>query len=78
MVAVLSVTHMQPAYDLKPVSSYRTDIAVVSEGIQKEMFATRECAVVKSKPEATIQWPVQTGVTDIYFFLKKIMIFNCD
>ncbi len=62
---------MQPAYDLKPVTSYRTNVAIVSEGIQKEMFATRECAVVKSKSEVNIQWPVQTGVADIYSITLK-------
>lgn len=71
LVMLLPVTTMQPAYDLKPVTSYRTDVATVSEGIQKEMFATRECAVIKSKSEVNIQWPVQTGVADIYSITIK-------
>ncbi|HKO81664.1 MAG TPA: malectin domain-containing carbohydrate-binding protein, partial [Chitinophagaceae bacterium] len=71
VVAVLPVTHMQPAFDLKPVTSYRTNVAVVSEGVQKEMFATRECAVVKSESEVTMQWPIQTGVADIYSITLK-------
>lgn len=71
IVIVLPVTTMQPAFDLKPVTSYRTNVAIVSEGIKKEMFATRECAVVKSNDAVNIQWPVQTGVADIYSITVK-------
>jgi beta-galactosidase len=71
LVMVLPVTTMQPAYDLKPVTSYRTNVAIVSEGVKKELFAERECAVIKSKTEVTVQWPVQTGVADIYSLTLK-------
>ena len=71
LVMLLPVTTMQPAYDLKPVTSYRTNVAIVSESVQKEMFARRECAVVKSNPAVNIQWPVQTGVADIYSITVK-------
>jgi hypothetical protein len=70
-VIVVPVTTMQPAYDLKPVNSYRTNVAIVSEGVQKEMFAGRECAVIKSPATVNIQWPVQTGVADIYAITVK-------
>ncbi|HKZ68383.1 MAG TPA: malectin domain-containing carbohydrate-binding protein, partial [Chitinophagaceae bacterium] len=71
LVIILPVTTMQPAYDLKPVTSYRTNAAILSEGVQKEMFASRECAVVKSNAAVNIQWPVQTGVADIYSITVK-------
>jgi hypothetical protein len=71
LVMVLPVTNMQPAYDLKPVTSYRTNVAIVSGGVQKEMLASRECAVVKSSLAVNIQWPVQTGVADIYSITVK-------
>jgi beta-galactosidase len=71
LVIIQPVTTMQPAFDLKPVTSYRTNVAIVSEGIQKEMFATRECALVKSHSEVNIRWPVQTGVADIYSITVK-------
>jgi hypothetical protein len=35
------------------------------------MFAKRECAVVKSNPAVNIQWPVQTGVPDVYYITVK-------
>ena len=34
--------------------------------MQKENFAGRDCAVVKTNEQAIVQWPVQTGVADIY------------
>lgn len=68
---LLPVTTMQPAYDLKPATSYRTNVAILSESVQKETFASRECAVVKSNAAASIQWPVQTGVADIYSIAVK-------
>jgi hypothetical protein len=71
LVMLLPVTNMQPAYDLKPVTSYRTNVAVLADGIQKETIATRECVVVKSPLSASIQWPVQVGAADIYSITVK-------
>jgi len=71
LVMLLPVTTMQPAYDLKPVTNYRTNVAIVFESVQKEMFAKRECAVVKSNAAVHIQWPVETGVADIYSITVK-------
>ena len=70
-IALLPATNMQPAYDLKPVTAYKTNVAVLSEGIQKEIFATREAAVVKSSTSVIVQWPVETGVADIYSITVK-------
>jgi beta-galactosidase len=70
-VVVVPVSTMQPAYDLKPVTNYRTNVALVSSGVQKEMFAGRECAIVKSQNPVTMEWPVQTGVADIYSITVK-------
>lgn len=71
LVAMVPATNMQPAYDLRPITSYRTNVSVVSDGVQKEMFAGRECAVVKSLRAANIQWPVRTGVADLYSITVK-------
>lgn len=64
-------TSMQPAFDLKQVISYRTNVAVVSADVQKEMIGGRECASVKSNAEVNVQWPVQTGVADVYAITVK-------
>jgi hypothetical protein len=70
-VIVRPVTNMQPAYDLKPITSYRTNVAVISEGVKKELVATREVAAVRSNELVTIQWPVQVGVADMYSVTMK-------
>ncbi len=71
LVMILPVTNIQPAFDLKPITAYRTNVAIPGEGVVKEQFAGRECAVVKSNDKVTIQWPVQTGVGDIYSITMK-------
>lgn len=63
--------NMQPAFDLKPITSYRANAAIPGKGVVKEQFAGRECAVVKSDDKVTIEWPVQTGVADIYSVTMK-------
>jgi len=70
-VIVRPVTNIQPAYDLKPITSYRTNVAVISEGVKKEIVATREAAVVRSNEIATIEWPIQVGVADMYSVTVK-------
>ncbi|MEJ8842901.1 malectin domain-containing carbohydrate-binding protein [Lacibacter sp. H375] len=62
---------MQPAYDLKPITPYRTNVAVTGEGVVKDSVNGRWCTVIKSNTTTTIQWPVQTGVGDIYSITVK-------
>jgi hypothetical protein len=62
LIAFSPVNKMQPAYDLKPVTSYRTNVAIVGEGMTKDSVNGRLCAVIKTNAAATMQWPVQTGV----------------
>jgi hypothetical protein len=71
LFAFLPVNNMQPAYDLKPVTPYRTNVAIVGEGVTKDSVNGRWCAVVKTNAAATMQWPVQTGVADIYSITIK-------
>jgi beta-galactosidase len=71
MVMLQPATQMQPAYDLKVITPYRTNVAVVSDGVGKEQFGGRESAVIKSKSKTSIEWPVQTGVADIYSVTVK-------
>ncbi|NCU04327.1 MAG: glycoside hydrolase family 2, partial [Chitinophagaceae bacterium] len=71
LLAFLPVNKMQPAYDLKPVTPYRTNIAIVGNGVTKDSVNGRLCAVVKTNADATMQWPVQTGVADIYSITVK-------
>jgi len=71
VLAFLPVNKMQPAYDLKPITSYRTNVAIIDEGVVKDSVNGRLCTVIKSNATTTIQWPVQTGVGDIYSITMK-------
>jgi hypothetical protein len=71
LVMLSRTTQMQPAYDLKTITPYRTNVATVSTGVQKEQFGGRECTLVKSNSPVTIEWPIQTGVADIYSITVK-------
>ncbi len=71
ILAYLPVNHMQPAYDLNPITAYRTNVAIISEGVVKDSLNGRLCTVIQSNGEITIEWPVQTGVGDIYSITLK-------
>jgi hypothetical protein len=71
IIMLQPVTKMQPAYDLKPITQYRSNVAKVSEGIVKEDFNGRECIVVKTNRQVTVDYPIQTGVADIYSITMK-------
>lgn len=71
LIMIKRVSYIPPAFDLKTVTPYRTNVAVVSNGVVKENFAGRECAVTKSKDNVTIEWPIQTGVADVYAITVK-------
>ncbi len=63
--------NMQPAYDLKPVTAYRSNVAVISEGIHKDSLNGRLCCILHTLTGESIEWPVQTGVGDIYSITVK-------
>ncbi|WP_416441874.1 malectin domain-containing carbohydrate-binding protein [Phnomibacter sp. MR] len=70
-IASQPVNKMQPAYDLKPITQYRTNIAIVDDNSKKQTVNGRECVVPVSDALVSITWPVQTGVGDRYSFTVK-------
>jgi beta-galactosidase len=62
---------MQPAYDLKPVTQYKTNVVSFSEGVMKDSVNGRFCAVVKTNNSVQIDYPIQTGVGDVYSITVK-------
>jgi beta-galactosidase len=66
IITWLPATTLQPAYDLKQAKPYRANTAIFSQGVIKENVSGRECTIVRSADEIRIEWPVQTGVADIY------------
>lgn len=71
VLAFLPANNMQPAYDLKPITQYRTNIAIIGEGVTKDSVNGRLCTVIQSNTAISIQWAVQTGVGDIYSITVK-------
>ena len=71
IIASTPVNTMQPAYDLKVVTPYRTNVAIVNKAVTKDSVNGRLCALVQSNEKAVIEWPVQTGVGDIYSITVK-------
>jgi len=71
IIALQPLTKMQPAYDLKPITQYKTNVAKLGGGAIKENFGGRECAVISTNGSATVEWPMQAGVADIYSITMK-------
>ena len=71
IVAGQSATNMQPAYDLKTITQYRTNVVKLSDGVAKDSVNGRYCAVVNTNDEVMIDYPIQTGVADIYSITMK-------
>jgi hypothetical protein len=71
VILIQPAVDMQPAYDLKPVVSYKGNIAAVSGEMQKMQFDKRDVAMATGAGLARAEWPVSTGVADIYSLTVK-------
>jgi hypothetical protein len=71
LIMITPATNMQPAFDLKPVTQYKTNVVKLNDAIAKDSVNGRYCAVIKTNKQAVIEYPVQTGVADIYSITMK-------
>lgn len=71
IVCLQPANNMQPAYDLKPIAQYKTNLVKINEGVIKDSVNGRYCAVVTVNNPVTIDYPVQTGVGDRYAVTVK-------
>ena len=71
IVAIQPASKMQPAYDLKPITQYKTNVVKLSDGVVKDSVNGRYCVVVNSNNNAMVDFPIQTGVADIYSITMK-------
>ncbi|NOT90222.1 hypothetical protein [Ferruginibacter sp.] len=62
---------MQPAYDLKLITQYRTNAVKLNEDVTKDSVNGRLCAVVKTNNKTAVDYLIQTGVGDRYSFTVK-------
>src|SRR5436190_2791793 len=71
LIMISPATNMQPAYDLKPVTQYKTNVVNLNDAVVKDSVNGRYCVVIKNNKQAVIEYPVQTGVADIYSITMK-------
>lgn len=71
VVAYQPVNNMQPAFDLKPITQYRTNAVKLNESVSKDSVNGRLCAVVTTNNKTDVDYAVQTGVGDRYSFTVK-------
>ncbi len=71
LVAYQPANNMQPAYDLKPTTQYRTNAVKLNENVVKDSVNGRLCAVVKTNNKTAVDYAIQTGVGDRYSFTVK-------
>lgn len=71
IIAWQPASKMQPAYDLKSITAYRSNVALISDNIKKDSLGGRLCCIINDNKSSNIEWPVQTGVGDIYSITLK-------
>ncbi|MCH5598769.1 malectin domain-containing carbohydrate-binding protein [Niabella ginsengisoli] len=71
LIAIQQATNMQPAYDLKPTTSYKSDVAIFNKSVEKKIISNNERTVIKNDDNAEIVWPIETGVADVYSITVK-------
>ncbi|MDX1938237.1 MAG: malectin domain-containing carbohydrate-binding protein [Flavihumibacter sp.] len=71
LVAYQPANNMQPAYDLKPTTQYRTNAVKLNENVAKDSVNGRLCAVVKTDSKTFIDYSIRTGVGDRYSLTVK-------
>lgn len=76
IVMMQPVNNMQPAYDLKPTTQYRTNAVKLNENVAKDSVQGRLCAVVKTNDKTFVDYAIQTGVGDRYSLTVKYFYGN--
>lgn len=72
MVAVLPPSNLEPAYDLKSVTSYKaTDAVLRGATIVKEELMGRQRVSYKASAGDVLEWTITVGVADTYSLTLK-------
>lgn len=66
MVMVKAPTTIEPAYDLKPVTSYKMANTIITGDVKKETINQRETAVFSSGNTSSVAWDISIGAADAY------------
>ncbi|WP_316818110.1 malectin domain-containing carbohydrate-binding protein [Pedobacter nyackensis] len=71
-IALLPKTSMQPAYDLKTVTTYKaTDANLIGSGLVKEELMGKERVTFKKSSGDVLEWLMTVGVADTYSLTVK-------
>lgn len=71
-IAVLPKTQMQPAYDLKTITTYKaTDANLIGAGLVKEALMGKERVTFKKAAGDVLEWRMTVGVADTYSLTIK-------
>lgn len=71
-IAVLPLSNMQPAYDLKTVTTYKaTDANFKGDGLVKEELMGKERVTFKKPSGDVLEWHMVVGVADTYSLALK-------
>lgn len=71
IILMQPASNMQPAYDLKPITQYRTNAVKLNDNVAKDSVNGRLCAVIKANDKVTVDYAIQTGVADRYSLTVK-------
>ncbi len=71
IIAIQPPNKMQPAFDLKPITQYKTNVVKISSGVILDSLNGRYCPIVKTAKQVVIEYPIQIGAADIYSFTTK-------
>lgn len=70
-VAVLPITYLEPAYDLKTVTTYKATDASLKGGLATADLMNKQRVVFKSNENSVLEWKIGTGVADTYSLTIK-------
>lgn len=70
-VALLPPSQMEPAYDLKSLTSYKANLASFKGSVSSSNFLTKERAYFNGQGPGNLQFNIQVGVADVYSLTLK-------
>ncbi|RNL52200.1 DUF4982 domain-containing protein [Pedobacter jejuensis] len=72
IVAIIPPSNLEPAYDLKTVTSYKaTDATIIGDGLVKEEFLNKQRVVFTGTNKDVLEFKIGVGVADTYSLTIK-------
>lgn len=66
-IAVVPVSQMEPATDLKPTTAYKAELATIAgDDVVRGDVAGKKAVTFKTPSGSSITWPISTGVADVH------------